>query len=52
MVIKFMRIENLTSEAYSKRRSEAKIVNILETAQVQYSEMICWKIQEVQQKKW
>lgn len=48
-----MRIENLTSEAYSKRRFEAKdCQHFRDKAQVQYSEFICWKIQEVQQKKW
>ena len=51
MVIKVMRKENLTSEAYIREDLRQRIVNILETAQVQYSEMICWKVQEVQQKK-
>ena len=50
MVIKVMR-KNLTSEAYVREDLRQRIVNILETAQVQYSERVCWKVQEVQQKK-
>ena len=43
--------KNLTSEAYVREDLRQRIVNILETAQVQYSERVCWKVQEVQQKK-